>query len=607
MKSRNSSPKLKLRLSILCTLIFILSVGILFAVYQQSLNMQFEHMETENLTAYALNQSQYVSTLLAGLQGRMSAAAQVLSTSSVNPEGKWASDHLENLCESYEYSIQYVTAEECYDMVTRPAAPAEDMEIYEKLMAGESVISSIHYSTRLNDYFFAFGQPVQRSGQTVGMLRCTVSADMLLTPIPTSSFYKNSVQCIVDSDGYILFSNHDENWMGTNLLETLKKNNVSDKSVDLLRPALKEDHNTTVKFKLDHTNYFCSSVSLGYNDWNLVQITKTSAVDAVLHKILKSTVAVSLAVILLTILIAVLVFRVIIRQQQKIQLEEARYAALSNFTDTILFEYDVKSDLIELTPNATQMLDLEQTTFEHFLDHEFEILHFEDSQPLKKMMRSCLHNTSPQSLEIRLLQKDKQWLWYECQVQPVATEGIVVKLMGKLSNISGRKTKELKLLRQTKTDPLTGLLNLEGIRSSIGRELSEKKTGFLFMMDIDNFKYINDTYGHDTGDQILKEAGVLLRRTFREYDPVGRVGGDEFIAFMGDTDNQDIACMKGELIIQRFSELKLNGISQISISVGIAGCPVCGSSYEALYKAADTAMYKAKSCGKNQFYFHEYE
>ncbi len=119
------------------------------------------------------------------------------------------------------------------------------------------------------------------------MLRCTVSADMLLTPIPTSSFYKNSVQCIVDSDGYILFSNHDENWMGTNLLETLKKNNVSDKSVDLLRPALKEDHNTTVKFKLDHTNYFCSSVSLGYNDWNLVQITKTSAVDAVLHKILK--------------------------------------------------------------------------------------------------------------------------------------------------------------------------------------------------------------------------------------------------------------------------------------------------------------------------------
>ena len=111
--------------------------------------------------------------------------------------------------------------------------------------------------------------------------------------------------------------------------------------------------------------------------------------------------------------------------------------------------------------------------------------------------------------------------------------GIVVKLMGKLSNISGRKTKELKLLRQTKTDPLTGLLNLEGIRSSIGRELSEKKTGFLFMMDIDNFKYINDTYGHDTGDQILKEAGVLLRRTFREYDPVGRVGGDEFIAFMG--------------------------------------------------------------------------
>ncbi len=214
-----------------------------------------------------------------------------------------------------------------------------------------------------------------------------------------------------------------------------------------------------------------------------------------------------------------MVFRVIIRQQQKIQLEEARYAALSNFTDTILFEYDVKSDLIELTPNATQMLDLEQTTFEHFLDHEFEILHFEDSQPLKKMMRSCLHNTSPQSLEIRLLQKDKQWLWYECQVQPVATEGIVVKLMGKLSNISGRKTKELKLLRQTKTDPLTGLLNLEGIRSSIGRELSEKKTGFLFMMDIDNFKYINDTYGHDTGDQILKEAGVLLRRTFRNMIP----------------------------------------------------------------------------------------
>ena len=101
MKIKNSSPKIKISLCIICTLAFILSVSVLFAVYQRSLNEQFEHMETENLTASALNQSQYVSTLLAGLQGRMSAAAELLSTSSVEPDGEWTADYLEQLCDSY--------------------------------------------------------------------------------------------------------------------------------------------------------------------------------------------------------------------------------------------------------------------------------------------------------------------------------------------------------------------------------------------------------------------------------------------------------------------------------------------------------------------------
>ncbi|MCH1981636.1 diguanylate cyclase [Ruminococcus sp. OA3] len=607
MKSKNSSSKSKFRLSILCTLIFIISVGTLFVVYQRSLNTQFKHMETENLTAHALTQSQYISTLLADLQGRMSAAAKVLSSPAVNPEGKWATEYLEQLCETSEYSVRYVTAEECYDMAASPAALAEDINIYKKLISGESAISSIHYSTKLNDYYFALDHPVQKDGQTIGILRCIVRAELLLTPIPTSSFYENSAQCIVDSDGNILYGDFIQNWMGVNFLEALAEKNVSAASLDSLKPALKADFNTTVKLRINHTSYFCSSVSLGYSDWNLVQIYKTSAVDEVLQKILKNTIAVSLAVIFLTVLIAMLVFRVIIKQHKKIQLEEARYTALSNFTDTILFEYDVKSDQMELTPNATQLLALEKTTIENFMSHNFQALYSDDLLPLKKMMASCMNSTSQQSLEIRLLQKNGQWVWCECLVQPVAAEDTVVKLMGKLSDISSRKARELRLLKQTKTDPLTDLLNLDGIRSSVDQELAEKKNGFLFMMDIDNFKSVNDTYGHDIGDQILREVGSLLHQSFREYDPVGRIGGDEFIAFLGDTCSRDIACMKGELIIQRFSELKLDGIPRISISVGIAACPACGTSYDALYKAADKAMYEAKSRGKNQFYFYECE
>ena len=152
---------------------------------------------------------------------------------------------------------------------------------------------------------------------------------------------------------------------------------------------------------------------------------------------------------------------------------------------------------------------------------------------------------------------------------------------------------------QKDTDEMTGLKNKGALTSAINAFLADeaKDKGILFVLDIDHFKSINDTYGHDVGDSVISQLGKYLKDRFTSDEIVGRFGGDEYIIFIKDNDNPDYA----EGIAKEITKNSSNHVllpdedRKITVSMGVAIYHGEENNYSELFKKADVALYKTKA------------
>ncbi len=156
------------------------------------------------------------------------------------------------------------------------------------------------------------------------------------------------------------------------------------------------------------------------------------------------------------------------------------------------------------------------------------------------------------------------------------------------------------------TDGLTGCLNkrafLEELESKIRSAARFKKKLSLIVTDIDHFKNVNDTYGHATGDVVIKELGRILRRVKRETDVVARFGGEEFCVLLEETDTEG-AVLFAERVREELQRVVFQtelGKLQVKASLGVATYPRHTKTGEGLFESADKALYAAKHGGRNQ-------
>ncbi len=162
-----------------------------------------------------------------------------------------------------------------------------------------------------------------------------------------------------------------------------------------------------------------------------------------------------------------------------------------------------------------------------------------------------------------------------------------------------------KLIHIAKMDALTGIKNKETLKSEISTYLmsnKEKTKGALFMIDVDNFKTVNDLNGHVVGDEVLKHFGTILKNSFDEHDIVGRAGGDEFIVFMKNIEDDSVVKLKAEELCNNIRSIKIPKFKgNISCSIGISLYPLHGYDFKTLYSLADQALYQTKDHGKNGY------
>jgi diguanylate cyclase (GGDEF)-like protein/PAS domain S-box-containing protein len=200
-----------------------------------------------------------------------------------------------------------------------------------------------------------------------------------------------------------------------------------------------------------------------------------------------------------------------------------------------------------------------------------------------------------------------QWL----TITAVRDEGgQVIEYVAMFSDITERKRHEEKIWRQANFDALTGLANRnlfhEHLEHAIAQALrSGRKLGLMFL-DLDGFKWINDTLGHDVGDELLVEVAHRLQHCVREQDTVARLGGDEFTLLINELVDADKLVAIGEKLVNLLREpFALGGGPQhVSGSIGITVYPDDGGDVQTLLKQADIAMYNAKQAGKNRFRFY---
>ena len=177
-------------------------------------------------------------------------------------------------------------------------------------------------------------------------------------------------------------------------------------------------------------------------------------------------------------------------------------------------------------------------------------------------------------------------------------------------DITERKKLEDQLVQMAKYDSLTGLANrtlfMEFLNTSLARsERREKSTAVLFL-DLDHFKEINDTLGHDAGDQLLVSVAKRVQGCVREGDMVARLGGDEFAIVLDDVADPNDARQIAEKILADLQQPHDLGQEQrqVGTSIGIAAFPESGKAADELIKAADEAMYVAKKGGRNDYRLH---
>lgn len=223
-------------------------------------------------------------------------------------------------------------------------------------------------------------------------------------------------------------------------------------------------------------------------------------------------------------------------------------------------------------------------------------VHPQDTQVVAHAFESIL-NGEPTSYEVRMKTGQTGYVWCKVNVTPIVKDDGSIIMIGIIADIQDMYDRIDSLTRETQTDTFTGLYTkrrFEELSGEILRKCPGEKAALIFL-DLDDFKLINDTYGHQAGDEVILSVAKHLETVFRRQDILARFGGDEFVVLMRDIRDKVTVVEK----VQRLLQQNDNALG-VTKSVGISFYPDSAKEYEMLLSKADAALYRAKKT-KNTF------
>jgi len=297
--------------------------------------------------------------------------------------------------------------------------------------------------------------------------------------------------------------------------------------------------------------------------------------------------------------------------QEKLVTEKNRLDLALEIGNIAYWEHDLRTNNINISESGLRLLGYETldniNTFEQFID----LIHPDDRGKFLSDLCSGLLKNDVLNLQFRVKRSDETYIWLESKTKPIETDfdsGEPVKLAGVLVDITNYKNEVLhqkQLINDLYTlatiDNLTGAMARWAGEILIKRSLSSaaNDTYSIILFDLDNFKIINDSYGHLMGDAVLSKVGEIVKKSLRKTDLFVRWGGDEFMVFCQNSIEQTLHL--AERLRRIIKEEFLSEGLLVTTSMGLTNARP-GEPLEDIFRRADEALYKAKSLGKDQTY-----
>ncbi len=292
---------------------------------------------------------------------------------------------------------------------------------------------------------------------------------------------------------------------------------------------------------------------------------------------------------------------------------EQRLSLALEGSDLALFDWDLAADRIYHSAQAAAMRGdppADETASPAALR---AFVHPDDLDAMQASMKTALGGSVPEyHAEFRIRRRSGDWLWVRARGRVVERDagGRALRLAGTYADIDARKVAEDRLRRRAEFDTLTDLPNralfVERLRRAIARASLGSGMALLYL-DIDRFKNVNDTLGHEAGDQLLKVFAARMRDGVRQSDTVARLAGDEFTVILeGLRDTGDAKALAGKLVEALRAPIMLAGNRMVvTASIGIAIVASGETDDAELLRRADAALYEAKRRGRNRFFCEE--
>jgi len=297
--------------------------------------------------------------------------------------------------------------------------------------------------------------------------------------------------------------------------------------------------------------------------------------------------------------------------REALALNEQRFRTLVENSPDIIARYDRDCQRIFVNPVYAQETGI---PIEQALNRSIDDVSIwrptMSREEYRERLQQVMATGVPDQILLEWRRLDGQWVSHEMYVvAEYDVDGLVIGTLAIGRDVTQRKAVEQQLLYQASYDALTGLPNRrmfgDRLREEIAKAVRSKKNVALLFIDLDRFKEVNDTLGHEIGDRLLADTAQRIRNCVRESDTVARLGGDEFVIILPEVDETAHLVRIVQAIIDsmqkpfNFDE----NTACISVSIGIASYPEDAKTQEALIACADQAMYAAKDLGRNGFSF----
>ncbi|MCI2058646.1 MAG: EAL domain-containing protein [Oscillibacter sp.] len=281
------------------------------------------------------------------------------------------------------------------------------------------------------------------------------------------------------------------------------------------------------------------------------------------------------------------------------------YRLLMESTETITFDYSAGKDLLRLSFMNQKNIRTERQypDYVHFAESGRSRVDPSSRPALLRALHAALEREVHGELDLRALGPDGRRHWYHTKFLSLAQDGAVYRIIGRVDNFDGVVLAQEAKLEEAQIDRVTGLRNKDSGRAAVEKLMARRpraQRDAMIFLDIDNFKGINDTFGHLDADRILTKLGAILKGNFRATDVAARFGGDEFLVYMVAPESLQVVLDKAARVLEAVRTIPAGGAKFLECSIGVAEVSGALRKFETAFHHADEAMYQSKRSGKHR-------